>query len=517
MGVIIFVLLTLLSRTRADEQTCKVIQKTTLKSFSKNGDLNIAGIFSITSTRKLVDNNYQAVPYSYCQRYNHRELKFAQTMIFTVEEINRDPSLLPGLTLGYKVYNGCGVENLIRAAIEALNGNDPLDCSGQTLAVLGHSSSGVSDDINTIISSVSVPQISHLSTCACLSEKSRYPTFFRTVPSDQFQITALVQLMKYFDWRWVGVIYSMGTYAAEGSSEFVKKAQKEGIFVEYRLLYLKSSISKFRTIVKTLKKSSSKVVLLFMSLSYTKSFLSKMEGHNITGKQWVGSESWITHADLVSADREHILHGAIGYSLPRASIPGLGAFLLSLKPSDESNSTLIKAVWEDFFDCSFTPSNTSTLCTGEEDLKNITSDYTDITNFREENSVYTAVYSVAFALQMLLQCENGLNPSTGKLCLTKEEVTPKLVFDALKHINFTTRNGDIVYFDENGDSIAKYDLMNWQMREDGSVDIVRIGEFDDSYPEGKKLKFNNVKIVWSGYNNAVIVKHNITMLLNFEV
>lgn len=270
-------------------------------------------------------------------------------------------------------------------------------------------------------------KISHLSTCACLSEKSRYPTFFRTVPSDHFQIRALVQLMKYFDWRWVGVIYSMGTYAAEGSSEFVKKAQKEGICVEYRLLYLKSSISKFRTIVKTLKKSSSKVVLMFMSLSYTKSFLSKMEGHNITGKQWVGSESWITHADLVSADREHILHGAIGYSLPRASIPGLGAFLHSLKPSDESNSTLIKAVWEDFFDCSFTPSNTSTLCTGEEDLKNITSDYTDITNFREENSVYTAVYSVAFALQMLLQCENGLNPSTGKLCLTKEEVTPKLV------------------------------------------------------------------------------------------
>lgn len=80
------------------------------------------------------------------------------------------------------------------------------------------------------------------------------------------------------------------------------------------------------------------------------------------------------------------------------------------------------------------------------------------------------------------------------------------MFDALKHINFTTRNGDKVYFDENGDSIAKYDLMNWQMREDGSVDIVRIGEFDDSYPEGKKLKFNDVKIVWSGYNNAVIVK-----------
>ncbi|KAK5602368.1 hypothetical protein CRENBAI_013372 [Crenichthys baileyi] len=127
-------------------------------------------------------------------------------MIFAVEEINGDPLLLPGLSLGYKVYNGCGADNLIRAAIEAINGNDPLSCSGQTLAILGHSSSGVSDDINTIISTVSVPQISHLSTCACLSDKIRYPTFFRTVPSDRYQITALVELMKYFDWRWIGII-----------------------------------------------------------------------------------------------------------------------------------------------------------------------------------------------------------------------------------------------------------------------------------------------------------------------
>ncbi|KAM4742052.1 extracellular calcium-sensing receptor-like [Anableps anableps] len=438
-------------------------------------------------------------------RYNYRELKFARTMIFTVEEINRDPFLLPGLRLGYKLYNGCGTENLIRAAIEAINGNDPLACSSQTLAVLGHSSSGVSDDINTIISAVSVPQISHLSTCACLSDKIRYPTFFRTVPSDRFQITALVQLMKYFDWRWVGIINSMGTYAEEGANDFVKEAQKEGICVEYSKVYLKTSSSRLRTIIKTLQKSSSKVVLMFMSLSYAKSFLSKIEAHNITGKQWVGSESWISHTYLASADRKHILHGAIGYALPQVSIPGLGEFLLSLKPSNKSHSDLIKAIWEDFFDCSFTPSNTSTLCTGEEDLQTISNDYTDVTNFREENNVYTAVYSIAFALHVLLQCENGLNPTMGKPCLTKDEVQPKLVFDAMKHINFTTKNGDKVSFDGNGDSVAKYDLVNWQMKEDGSADIVKIGQFDNSLPEGKKLKLkDNTKIVWGALNNVVV-------------
>lgn len=92
-------------------------------------------------------------------RLNDRELKFARTVMFTVEEINRDTKLLPGLSLGYRLYNGCGSENLIRAAVEAVNGEDPKGCSGRVQALLGHSSSGVSGDINNILSPLSIPQV----------------------------------------------------------------------------------------------------------------------------------------------------------------------------------------------------------------------------------------------------------------------------------------------------------------------------------------------------------------------
>lgn len=89
-------------------------------------------------------------------RWNDRELKFARTVIFTVEEINRDSKLLPGLILGYRLYNGCGSENLIRAAMEAVTTEG---CSGQVQALLGHSSSGVSKDINILLSPFSIPQV----------------------------------------------------------------------------------------------------------------------------------------------------------------------------------------------------------------------------------------------------------------------------------------------------------------------------------------------------------------------
>ncbi|CAG6001854.1 unnamed protein product, partial [Menidia menidia] len=203
MGWICIILLTLLARTKSENETCKMIGQSGFMEFFKEGDFFIGGVFSIESSMTLVDNDYQALPYTYCKRWNPRELKFARTMMFTVEEINRDNELLPGVSLGYRVFNGCGTENLLRAAIEAVNGNDPRGCHSQTLAVLGHSSSGVSDDINKILSAMSIPQLSHLSTCACLSDKKRYPTFFRTVPSDHFQIIALIQLMKYFNWRWM--------------------------------------------------------------------------------------------------------------------------------------------------------------------------------------------------------------------------------------------------------------------------------------------------------------------------
>uniref|UniRef100_A0A3Q2WVS3 Extracellular calcium-sensing receptor-like n=1 Tax=Haplochromis burtoni TaxID=8153 RepID=A0A3Q2WVS3_HAPBU len=413
-----------------------------------------------------------------CYRRNDRELKFARTMIFTVEEINRDAILLPGVSLSYRVYNGCGSENLIRAAVEAISGEN----SKSFCLSLKHKKDGC-------VCFFFFLRVSHLSTCACLSDRRLYPTFFRTVPSDRYQISGLAQLMKYFDWRWVGVIYSIGMYSQDGTADFVKEAKKEGICIEYSLPYSQTSKKLFSVILDTLLESSSNVILLFMSLSYAKSFLSEIETYKITGKQWIGTESWIMQPDLASADRKHILHGAMGFALPQASIPGLGEFLLGLKPSDEPQSALIKAFWEEFFDCSYSPSNTSTVCTGAEDLRTVSNDYTDVAYFREENNVYKAVYSVAYALHTLLQCQNGSNPTTGKLCVNKNEVQPKLVSPNILKLF---------------DLFALYDLVNWQMKEDGSAEISIIGQYDASFPKEERFRLKeDVIIVWGGNSSEV--------------
>ena len=47
-------------------------------------------------------------------------------------------------------------------------------------------------------------QISYASTAVELSNKKKYPRFFRTCSTDTYQATALAELVNYFNWRRVG-------------------------------------------------------------------------------------------------------------------------------------------------------------------------------------------------------------------------------------------------------------------------------------------------------------------------
>ncbi|XP_048121102.1 extracellular calcium-sensing receptor-like [Alosa alosa] len=439
---------------------------------------------------------------------NYRELKFARTLIYTLEKINNDKKLLPGILLGYKILNACGSLNLMRAVLKAVSEEDVKEGCAKVHAFIGHSSSGPTQKINNLISPFGIPQISHLSTCACLSNRDIYPTFFRTVPSDHFQVIALVQLMKQFGWNWIGLIYSYGSYGENGAHAFMELAKKEGICVEYQEMYLqKYSDMELNSIVNVIKNSTSKVILAFMSSSYIRSFLSRIDSMNITGKHWMGSEAWVTAPDLASIKNMHILQGTMGFAIPEAKIPGLTEFLLKLKPSDAPDSAFIRDFWETTFQCSLSASNQTQhkrLCNGSEDLRTIDNDYTDTSESRTVNNVYNAVYAVAHALHNLLQCNNGTNPVTGYGCYNKTDIQPLQVVHSLRKVNFSLLSGGRMFFDENGDSVALYDLVNWQMNRDGSINIVNIGRYDGSLPNGKRFQMKeNITVIWGGNHSQV--------------
>lgn len=66
----------------------------------------------------------------------------------------------------------------------------------------------------------------------------------------------------------------------------------------------------------------------------------------------------------------------------------------------------------------------------------------------------------------------------------------------MQTVNFTTPEGESVFFDSNGDSPARYELINLQNVDRGKINVETIGYYDASLPKDQQFSMNNVKVVW---------------------
>uniref|UniRef100_A0A8B9J3V1 G-protein coupled receptors family 3 profile domain-containing protein n=1 Tax=Astyanax mexicanus TaxID=7994 RepID=A0A8B9J3V1_ASTMX len=91
------------------------------------------------------------------------------TLIYAIEEINNSSSLLPGVSLGYRIYDSCSSTAIgVRMAMTLVNGNENSDldepCSkpAYVQAIVGETYSSVSMAIANSIGPFSIPFLEHL-------------------------------------------------------------------------------------------------------------------------------------------------------------------------------------------------------------------------------------------------------------------------------------------------------------------------------------------------------------------
>ena len=89
-------------------------------------------------------------------------------MLFALEEINNSTELLPGISLGYKIYDACGsIARGVRVALALANGNEDVSAPSeapcmrpaQVQAIMGESSSSPSMAIATVIGPFHIPLV----------------------------------------------------------------------------------------------------------------------------------------------------------------------------------------------------------------------------------------------------------------------------------------------------------------------------------------------------------------------
>nr|XP_046245008.1 extracellular calcium-sensing receptor-like [Scatophagus argus] len=402
-------------------------------------------------------------------------------MVFAVEEINRNSTLLPGVKLGYRILDSCSrYPWALQAALSLVGGDtnscnstasmlrsaaneQPVETAGDQAVplLIAADASTAAMMLSRILGPLSVPVISYLASCPCLSDRTKFPNFFRTIPSDIYQARAMAQLAIRLGWTWTGAVI-------------------------------------------------------------------------VTNRQFLASEAWSTSDDLLQdLAISKVASGVLGVAIQSSVIPGFKNYLKSLDPIHHPDDEFLQDLWQKEFGCSplskqpramhissnlYSPLQTTSdhvsniskgllektsvpPCSGTESLQGLQHPFTDTSQLRVAYNVYLAVYAAAHALHSLLSCPDGdRNPVNHSFtCSSPKHIRTEELLQQLNKVNVTTPQGEAFHF-QGADIPAKYDLVNWQKKTDGSLQLVLIGHVD-----GFDLHLNESAIEWSTGSNQVPV------------
>ncbi|NWR78370.1 CASR protein, partial [Centropus unirufus] len=509
----------------------------------KKGDIILGGLFPIHFGVAAKDQDLKSRPESVeCIRYNFRGFRWLQAMIFAIEEINSSPTLLPNMTLGYRIFDTCNtVSKALEATlsfvaqnkIDSLNLDEFCNCSEHipsTIAVVGATGSGISTAVANLLGLFYIPQVSYASSSRLLSNKNQFKSFLRTIPNDEHQATAMADIIEYFRWNWVGTIAADDDYGRPGIEKFREEAEERDICIDFsELISQYSDEEEIQQVVEVIQNSTARVIVVFSSGPDLEPLIKEIVRRNITGKIWLASEAWASSSLIAMPEFFHVIGSTIGFALKAGQIPGFREFLQKVHPKKSTNNGFAKEFWEETFNCYLpdgsknSPTSTSfhkgheeslgagngtaafrPPCTGDENITSVETPYMDYTHLRISYNVYLAVYSIAHALQDIYTCTPGKGLFTNGSCADIKKVEAWQVLKHLRHLNFTNNMGEQVDFDEFGDLVGNYSIINWHLSpEDGSVVFEEVGHYNVYAKKGERLFINENKILWSGFSKEV--------------
>ncbi|KAM6309696.1 extracellular calcium-sensing receptor [Podargus strigoides] len=509
----------------------------------KKGDIILGGLFPIHFGVAAKDQDLKSRPESVeCIRYNFRGFRWLQAMIFAIEEINSSPTLLPNMTLGYRIFDTCNtVSKALEATlsfvaqnkIDSLNLDEFCNCSEHipsTIAVVGATGSGISTAVANLLGLFYIPQVSYASSSRLLSNKNQFKSFLRTIPNDEHQATAMADIIEHFRWNWVGTIAADDDYGRPGIEKFREEAEERDICIDFsELISQYSDEEEIQQVVEVIQNSTARVIVVFSSGPDLEPLIKEIVRRNITGKIWLASEAWASSSLIAMPEFFRVIGSTIGFALKAGQIPGFREFLQKVHPKKSTNNGFAKEFWEETFNC-YLPDGSKTSpastafhkgheegqgagngtaafrppCTGDENITSVETPYMDYTHLRISYNVYLAVYSIAHALQDIYTCTPGKGLFTNGSCADIKKVEAWQVLKHLRHLNFTNNMGEQVDFDEFGDLVGNYSIINWHLSpEDGSVVFEEVGHYNVYAKKGERLFINENKILWSGFSKEV--------------
>ncbi|XP_012809081.2 vomeronasal type-2 receptor 26 [Xenopus tropicalis] len=229
-----------------------------------------------------------------CGRFHLRYYRFFLAMVYTIMEINASDDLLPNITLGFKHYDSCYNE------------------------------------------------VSYRSVHPLLSDKKQFPSFLRTSHNADYEVLALAQLLKYFNWTWVGIIFSDNDLGRSGAQLVSREIENNGGCIAFNeILPIVNFMESVYRIVDVIQKSRATVIIAYCTIESFIPLIEEASIHNITDKVWVVTTSWSISSDFPRKEFLTTLNGSLGIATRHGNIPGFKEFLYSLQPSVSLDDLLL--------------------------------------------------------------------------------------------------------------------------------------------------------------------------------
>ncbi|KAL0603622.1 Taste receptor type 1 member 3 [Plecturocebus cupreus] len=489
------------------------------RQLKMKGDYVLGGLFPLGEAGEAALHSRTRPTSLVCTRFSWNGLLWALAMKMTVEEINNRSDLLPGLRLGYDLFDTCSEPVVaMKPSLMFLAKANSRDIAAycnytqyqpRVLAVIGPHSSELAVVTGKFFGFFLMPQVgtprhypppspsrgspasgdaswppqvSYGASMDLLSTRETFPSFFRTVPSDRVQLMAVVELLLQFGWNWVAALGSDDEYGRQGLSIFSSLAVARGICIAHEGLVpvphtTSLRLDKMQELLPQVNQNSVQVVMLFASARAAYTFFNYSISHGLSPKVWVASEAWLT-SDLVMGlpgmakvgtvlgflQRGAQLHTFSQYVKTHLALAADPAFCASLQEGEQGLEEHV--VGPRCPQC-----DNVTLQNVSARLQN-----------HQVFSVYTAVYSMAQALHNTLRCN-----ASG--CPMQDPVKPWQLLQNMYNLTFHAA-GLALRFDSSGNVDVELDLKMWMWR--GPVpELHDVGIFNGSlWPERLKMRWH---------------------------
>uniref|UniRef100_A0A8D2L4V8 G-protein coupled receptors family 3 profile domain-containing protein n=1 Tax=Varanus komodoensis TaxID=61221 RepID=A0A8D2L4V8_VARKO len=306
-----------------------------------------------------------------------------QAFVFAINEINKDPTLLPNTTLGFRIYEHVALAKQM--------------------------------EIASVLGTYKIPQVRGWSWMEFGQLQSPRiwrgsgPPLRRVLPL----YVGLVQLLLHFQWNWIGLLVENGESGEKFLQTLTPMLQQKDICVAFTEKFISTWILAINTESVPHSWLGTQVMVLYVDyttlLQLTLYLYKYIENVKMPfRKVWILLSPSKVFAVNKHSDRGYsaILHSPLQFSIYRRDVPQFKSFFLALDPFQPQGDVFLKSWWVMAFRCEFLKQQKlipqrRKECTGKEMQK--AEDFIWFSSSMNSQSyhIYNAVYSVAHALHAL--------------------------------------------------------------------------------------------------------------------